>query len=96
MKESEIYEKLKTELQSVEFSALQPHVQREALLVCDGSLDLLQLGVDLAMDRVETIKSLMQSGKIKKLSEGESQKISPDQKFLFLILQPFVIVQELH
>ncbi|MEE6250870.1 MAG: DUF2288 family protein [Bdellovibrionota bacterium] len=96
MQEESLYEKLKTELQTVEFDALKPHVDRDALIVCRPKLDIIQIAIDLAQDNVEKIKALMASGDLKKVTKEEAEEIPMDRKYVFIIIQPFVLVQAIH
>lgn len=96
MDQSEVYERLKEEIQSVEWEAIEPHFKREAVFVCAAELDLAEVGSYIATDEVDKVKALMSAGKLKKIEEEQADEFPANKKFLFIIVQPFVFVQEMH
>ncbi|MFK8138249.1 MAG: DUF2288 family protein [Bdellovibrionales bacterium] len=93
MTEEEISEKLKSELQTVEWEALESHLKRDGIILVDPTLDIIEIGLYLAMDKVDEVKSLMNSQKIIKVTDEMASEWKKERKFVFLIIQPFVIVQ---
>lgn len=96
MDQKEAYDRLKEEIQSVEWEAIKPHHEREAVFRCAPELDLAEVGSFIALDEVDKVKSLMSQGKLSKITEEQGEVFAPDKKFLFIIVQPFVFVQEMH
>lgn len=79
-----------------EWRWLSPHADRGAVVLVDPLLDLADVGVAIATDDVATVNRWM--------AEALLTKPSPDQleewgqamgkRFLSLIVQPFVLVQD--
>ncbi|MBE9076233.1 DUF2288 domain-containing protein [Romeria aff. gracilis LEGE 07310] len=75
---------------------LKPHVQRDAVVVVDQRLDLVEVGVAIATDDVQSVQRWI----------GEQLIIKPtaeqlaywgghsDKRFSSLIVQPYVLVQD--
>lgn len=75
---------------------LKPHVQRDAVVVVDRRLDLVEVGVAIASDDVQSVQRWI----------GEQLIIKPtpeqlaywggnsDKRFSSLIVQPYVLVQD--
>lgn len=94
----EIEARLKAETFVTSFDALLPHAARDALLRVDGSLDLIAVGVAIATDRIHVVKLWTSAGLVRKPSavELETWTLRPkDECFRFIIVQPYVLVQEL-
>ena len=96
MDATEVYNQLKEEIQSVEWEAIAPHHEREAVFLCAAELDLAELGSFIALDEVDKVKDLMSKGQLRKIEAEEGKAYASDKKLLFVIVQPFVFVQELH
>lgn len=94
---NEIKKKLEAELETVAWDALESHIKREALIMVDTSLDLLDVGEKVAKDETQYIQAWMNEGKIIKMTEDLAKEYQSQEggKFLFIILQPFVFAQEL-
>jgi hypothetical protein len=96
MTREEVYERLKTEVQSVEWEAIEPHQKREAVFLCAPEQDILDVGASIALDEIDHVKELMSQNKLYKITDEIAGDYSKSKKFLFIIIQPFVIVQEMH
>jgi hypothetical protein len=87
---------LTEELADIEWSALVPHAQRDALIVVDESesLSIVDVGVALAEDDVPTVQRLIAEQVIYKPSTDRLSEWNamPDRKFSALIVQPFVLI----
>ena len=93
---SEIVAKLEKELAAVSWEHLRPHLERDALICVDRSLDMVSIGTDVAMDNSPVISKL--------ITEKKLYKPYPDQidawsnsgnSFQCLIVSPYVLIQEL-
>ena len=94
---TKLSEKLLAEIQTVEWEVLQPHQDRDALIVVKSGLEIVDAGVAMATDNTELIQSWLENGFLSKPTVEEIQKWSTANYFLkFLIVQPFVLVQEFH
>ncbi|MGC9527739.1 MAG: DUF2288 domain-containing protein [Limnospira sp.] len=93
-------EDLKTQLsESVDEAAwewLAPHVKRDAVVIVDRQLDLLEVGAAIAEDRVSRVQSWIDEQQIYKPTTEQISTWNGDQskRFNALIVQPFVLVQE--
>ncbi|MBN2332290.1 MAG: DUF2288 domain-containing protein [Deltaproteobacteria bacterium] len=92
--ENSLVEKLQDEIGTVSWPWLKPHGERDALFLIDPQMDLLDVAVHIAEDRVEQVRHWLETGKI----------IRPDTKqmdawetantmFSCLIVKPFVLIQ---
>jgi hypothetical protein len=89
---------LKTELQQqiaqMDWKDLIPHAQRDALIVVDQNLDLIEVGYAIAEDKTSLVQNWISQQLIQKPS---SQQLSlwnenPNHKFNTIIVQPFVLI----
>ena len=90
----DIKTQLTEELADIEWSSLIPHAQRDALIVVNESLNLVDVGVAIAVDNVSLVQEWIGRGLIRKPS-SEQLGIwngEPNKKFSTLIVQPFVLV----
>lgn len=92
----DIREQLAENLDIAEWNWLVPHVKRDAVVIIDQELDLLDVGVAIASDNTSSVQDWISRELIYKPSaEQLSIWNSNDQKkFNALIVQPFVLVQE--
>lgn len=83
-------------LDEAEWDWLKPHVQRDAVVVVDRALDLLDVGVAIARDDVVSVQHWISEQLIRKPSPEQLSDWNSDQtkRFQALIVQPYVLVQE--
>jgi hypothetical protein len=86
--------RLSEELADIEWSDLIPHAQRDAVIVVNESLSLVDVGVAIASDNTMLVQQwigqqLIYKPSVDELSDWNSK---PDKKFSTLIVQPFVLV----
>ena len=94
--ENDLADKLSKEIDSCDWSLLEPHYKRDALLVVKSGLKLAEVGVALAQDDVEKVKKWQSEESIRRplKTEVELWEASPHTKMAqFLIIQPFVLIQ---
>jgi hypothetical protein len=84
-------------LDEAEWNWLIPHVQRDAVIVVTEQLDLVDVGVALASDNVTSVQSWIEEQLIHKPSVSQLSDWNGDRtkRFNSLIVQPFVLIQEL-
>ncbi len=84
-------------LDEAEWNWLIPHVQRDAVVVVANGLDLLDVGVAIASDNVSTVQHWIGEQLIAKPSLIQMAEWTGDRtkRFNSLIVQPYVLVQEL-
>ena len=84
-------------LDEAEWGWLIPHVQRDAVVVVASGLDLLDVGVAIASDNVLNVQHWIGEQLIAKPSLAQMAEWNSDRtkRFNSLIVQPYVLVQEL-
>lgn len=84
-------------IDEAEWNWLMPHVQRGAVVVVDKNLDLLDVGVAIATDNVSSVQHWIGEQLIYKPSPEDKEAWNRNQtkRFNALIVQPYVLVQEL-
>ena len=77
--------------------ALKPHMETGALVLVSEELALADVGLILALDQVSTLEEWMGEGLVAKPSAEQLEAWEEEQMKLFwmLIVQPFVLIQEL-
>jgi hypothetical protein len=91
---------LRTELQEnvdvVIWEWLMPHVRRDAVVIVNPGLDLVDVGVAIANDQVLSVQRWIGEQLLYKPSpeQVEQWQDTPDTNFIALIVQPYVLVQE--
>lgn len=80
-----------------EWEWLMPHAQRDAVVIVDPALDLLDVGVAIASDNVTAVQHWISEQQISKPSPEQISDWSTDRtrRFNALIVQPYVLVQNL-
>ncbi|MGG6295439.1 DUF2288 domain-containing protein [Leptolyngbya sp. AN02str] len=80
-----------------EWDWLMPHADRDALLLVSSKLDLLDVGVAIASDNVASVQSWIEQKLIGKPSPEQIKVWNsvPNKRFNALILQPYVLVQDI-
>lgn len=93
---TDVKKQLAEELADIEWSSLMPHAQRDAIIVVNRSLSLVDVGVALANDDVVSVQRWIAENLIHKPSATElsAWNLEPEQKFSALIVQPFVLIGE--
>ena len=79
-----------------EWNWLIPHAKRDAVVVVNENLDLVDVGVAIATDNVPTVQRWIQEAMIAKPSSEQltDWNQNTDKRFQTLIVQPYVLVQE--
>ncbi|MFM7472239.1 MAG: DUF2288 domain-containing protein [Nodosilinea sp. LVE1205-7] len=90
---------LKTELAEMvgpaEWRWLSPHADRDALLLVDQGLDLVEVGLAIAEDDLTRVSHWLSEALVTRPSPPQLEAWSqePRKQFQSLIVQPFVLVQ---
>ena len=84
-------------LDEAEWEWLIPHVKRDAVVVVAPELNLLDVGIAIASDNVFSVQQWIGEELIYKPSAGQLADWNCDRtkRFNTLIVQPYVLVQEL-
>lgn len=89
---SVLYDQLQAEVGVASWDALSPHAERGALFWVAGALDLVEVGVALALDQATSVQGWLEAGSLLLASHSGPRDFSA---FRFLIVQPFVIATPL-
>jgi hypothetical protein len=77
---------------------LRPHLERDALIIVSPDFDLVDAGQALARDEVDLIKEMIARGQLVKpsaLQVAAWDAHRQEQKFLLLIVSPYILIQEI-
>lgn len=90
-------ERLLATVGPVYFSDLRAHLTRDAVIVVDVSVELVDAGVAIANDDKALIEEWIRSGVIRKpsLEDVDRWSMIADARWESLIVAPFVLVREL-
>ena len=91
----ELRKKLEEDMAVVNWNDIKPHAQRDAVIVVNETLNLLDVGVAIAQDDKKAVEHWITEQLISKPSNQQLSDWNIDQTQLFktLIVQPFVLVQ---
>ena len=94
---SGMIESFKCDLAEVSWRELRIHMQRDAIIIVSTELDLVAVGVAVADDDKAQVETWVASGQLSKPIEKqlESWEQEPAKRFQMLIVQPFILVQDI-
>jgi len=87
---------LQESIDEAEWNWLEPHAQRDSLIVVSPGLDLLDVGVAIASDNTLHVQRWIEEALIQKPSpiQLNEWRQAQSKRFNALIVQPYVLVQE--
>lgn len=79
------------------FSDIKAHLERDGLFIVAGTHSLVECGVAIGLDDVDTIKRLIASGELRKPTQDERDgwALMKGRRWISIVVQPFVLVQDL-
>ncbi len=92
---NELKDKLKTEVEETDWAPLKQHHEHGAVFIVTG-VDLLDAAVAVAQDKVEFIKLWLESGALRKPTDGEVKEWDENKNLKlarFIIIQPYVLIE---
>ena len=94
---SDIKQKLKEDLATISWQDILPHAKRDAVIVVDAKLDLLEVAEAIALDKTSLVSNWIAEQLIAKPSATQltDWNSNPAREFTAAIVQPFVIIQPL-
>lgn len=94
---SDLRAELTEGLDEAEWEWLIPHVQRDAVILVASGLNLLDVGEAIANDNTQSVQQWIDEQLITKPSVDQVGEWNGDRqkRFNTLIVQPFVLVQEI-
>ena len=93
---SGLKERLKKDVANISWKDLQPHAKRDAIIVVTEELDLPEVAVAIAEDNTASVQRWIGDRAIAKPSSQQltAWNQTPEKLFITLIVQPFVVIQE--
>lgn len=84
-------------LEPTNWEWLKPHAKRDALIIVSPSLDIVEVGAAIAQDQTQSVQQWIQQEQLQKPSANQLSlwNAQPSKAFNTLIVQPYVLVQEL-
>lgn len=97
MSDDDLQQRIASTLGPVLGSDLAAHLDRDAVLWVDHSLDLTVCALAIARDNAHAVKSWLASGHLKRPTptERETWKAAPERPWRAVVVQPFVLIQSL-
>lgn len=92
----DLKDKLKTEVEQADWDLLRVHHENGAVFSVKGELDILDVAVALAQDKVQFVKVWLDNGDIARPTDVEVSEFEkePFKKMCdFIIIQPYVVVK---
>ena len=88
---------LAKDLDQAEWEWLIPHVKRDSVLIIAKELNLVDVGIAIASDNLRSVQHWISEQLIQKPSETQLSdwNSDPQKRFNTLIVQPYVLIQEL-
>ena len=95
--EKNLREQLTELLDEAELEWLKPHIQKDAVIIVVPDLDILDVGVAISSDNTQSVQHWISEQLLVKPSSDTLSRWNgnPTQKFQALIVQPYILVQEL-
>ncbi|MBE9535916.1 MAG: DUF2288 domain-containing protein [Proteobacteria bacterium] len=90
-----IREKLEGEIGPADWKVLKPHFLRGSIIMIAPDLDIIAVGVGIAIDDAVQIEAWMNGGKITKPSQTDADGWEKaGTELTALVIDPFVLVQQ--
>ena len=88
---------LAKDLEQAEWEWLIPHVKRDSVLIIAKELNVVDVGIAIASDNLRSVQHWISEQLIQKPSETQLSdwNSDPQKRFNTLIVQPYVLIQEL-
>lgn len=88
---------LAKDLDEAQWEWLIPHVKRDSVLIIAKELNLVDVGIAIASDNLRSVQHWISEQLIQKPSETQLSdwNSDPQKRFNTLIVQPYVLIQEL-
>ena len=88
---------LAKDLDEAQWEWLIPHVKRDSVLIVAKELNLVDVGIAIASDNLLPVQHWVSEQLIQKPSETQLSdwNSDPKKRFNTLIVQPYVLIQEL-
>ncbi|MEO1210105.1 MAG: DUF2288 domain-containing protein, partial [Cyanobacteria bacterium J06638_20] len=93
---SDLHAELAGHMDEAEWEWLMPHADRGALVIVSPDLDLVDVGAAIANDDTEPVQGWINQRLLCKPTQKQIKTWSdnPQKRFKALILQPYVLIQD--
>lgn len=93
---SDVIEQFKQDLATVSWKDLRIHLQRDAIIIVEPGLDLLEVAVAVAEDNKLKVAAWIAGGELQKPTDEQLEcwETLLDKPFQVLIVQPFILIQD--
>lgn len=89
-------DKLTDEILPIGWQDLAPHFARGGLLIASPELDVITVGEAIARDDTAQVEAWITAGTLRRATDDDATRWAESTpQFQFLILQPWVLAQEL-
>ncbi len=97
MEKKDLRAQLTELLDEAELEWLKPHIQKDVVIIVVPDLDILDVGVAISSDNTQSVQHWISEQLLVKPSSDILSRWNgnPTQKFQALIIQPYILVQEL-
>lgn len=94
---SDLREKLQQNIDEAEWEWLIPHVQKDGVIVVAKNLDLLDVGEAIAGDNIPSVQRWIDEQLLAKptIDQVGEWNLNRTKRFNALIVEPYVLIQEL-
>lgn len=90
-----LFQKLNQETAKINWAELQRHFARGIVIVVESDLDLVKTAEQISKDQNESVKSLLDAGKIFPATDENAIHWNKcNQEFWAVVIAPWVLVQE--
>ena len=93
MEPTDLQRRLEGEVMEVEFDALHPHVERGAVFRVHTDVPLVMAALAVSLDLADDVARWLSQGALTKLTVDTSRDYDSAQRFRFIIVQPYVLIQ---
>ncbi len=95
---SAMVESFKRDLAEVNWRELKIHLQRDSIIIVAAELDLIEVAVAVADDDKTRVEIWIAENQLVKptVEQLENWEQEPGHRFQMLIVQPFILVQEIN
>ena len=96
MESSSLATKFAEDLAEISWSDIQPHAKRDAVIVIDDALNMVDVGVAIASDQVNKVQHWIDEALVQKPSVEQLTRWNGDPTMAFdaLIVQPYVLIRD--
>lgn len=92
---SDIKKKLEEDVANISWQEILPHAKRDAVVVIDQTLDLIEVAEAIALDNTSLVSNWIAEKLVAKPSASQLNDWNnqPEKEFTAAIVQPFVIIK---